>query len=136
MENKMETTIVYWDYIGIMENKLETTILPAVWGCCTKIHSSHGVQLHLAAASLEEIRVNSARALATMAAKRSCCCPRECPLTAEDHGVFVPLLLMPLGHNMAQRQHRLDAGCGIRPCRITCPSLTIRAKLQLYSLSS
>ena len=23
----METTIVYWDYIGIMENKLESTIL-------------------------------------------------------------------------------------------------------------
>ena len=77
MENKMETTIVYWDCIGIMENKLETTILPAVWGCGTKIHSSHGVKLRLAAASLEEIRVNSARALATMAAKRSCCCPES-----------------------------------------------------------
>ena len=25
MENKMETTIVYPDYIGIMENKMETT---------------------------------------------------------------------------------------------------------------
>ena len=27
MENKMETTIVYWGYIGIMEQKMETTIL-------------------------------------------------------------------------------------------------------------
>ena len=26
MENKMETTIVCWGYIGIMENKMETTI--------------------------------------------------------------------------------------------------------------
>ena len=24
MENKMETTIVYWGHIGIMENKMET----------------------------------------------------------------------------------------------------------------
>ena len=30
MDNKMETTIVYWGYIGIMENKLETTIV--YWG--------------------------------------------------------------------------------------------------------
>ena len=27
MENKMETTIVYWGYIGIMENKMEATIV-------------------------------------------------------------------------------------------------------------
>ena len=27
---KMETTIVYWEYIGIMENKMETTIV--YWG--------------------------------------------------------------------------------------------------------
>ena len=27
MENKMETTIVYWGYVGIMENKIETTIV-------------------------------------------------------------------------------------------------------------
>ena len=27
MENKTETTIVYWGYIGIMENKMETTIV-------------------------------------------------------------------------------------------------------------
>ena len=26
MEKKMETTIVYWGYIGIVENKMETTI--------------------------------------------------------------------------------------------------------------
>ena len=26
----METTIVYWGYIGIMENKMETTIV--YWG--------------------------------------------------------------------------------------------------------
>ena len=26
MENQMETTIVYWGYIGIMEKKMETTI--------------------------------------------------------------------------------------------------------------
>ena len=28
MEKKMETTIVYWGYIGIMEKKMETCI----WG--------------------------------------------------------------------------------------------------------
>ena len=31
MEKKMETTVVYWDYIGgymgMMENKMETTIV-------------------------------------------------------------------------------------------------------------
>ena len=27
MEKKMETTIVYWDYIGTMEKKMETTIV-------------------------------------------------------------------------------------------------------------
>ena len=27
MEKKMETTIVYWDYIGITEQKMETTIV-------------------------------------------------------------------------------------------------------------
>ena len=26
VENKMETTIVYWGYVGIMEKKMETTI--------------------------------------------------------------------------------------------------------------
>ena len=30
MENKMETTIVYWGYIGMMENEMETTIV--YWG--------------------------------------------------------------------------------------------------------
>ena len=30
MENEMETTIVYWGYIGIMENEMETTIV--YWG--------------------------------------------------------------------------------------------------------
>ena len=27
MEKKMETTIVYWGYVGIMENKMEATII-------------------------------------------------------------------------------------------------------------
>ena len=27
MEKKMETTIVYWSYIGIMEKKMETTMM-------------------------------------------------------------------------------------------------------------
>ena len=27
MEKKMETTTVYWGYIGIMEKKMETTIM-------------------------------------------------------------------------------------------------------------
>ena len=27
MEKKMETTIVYWSYIGIMERKTETALL-------------------------------------------------------------------------------------------------------------
>ena len=27
MEKKMETTIVYWGYMGMMEKKMETTIL-------------------------------------------------------------------------------------------------------------
>ena len=30
MEKKMETTIIYWGYIGIMEKKMETTII--YWG--------------------------------------------------------------------------------------------------------
>ena len=30
MEKKMETTIVYWGYMGIMEKKMETTIV--YWG--------------------------------------------------------------------------------------------------------
>ena len=30
MENRMETTIVYWGYIGEMENRMETTIV--YWG--------------------------------------------------------------------------------------------------------
>ena len=30
MEKRMETTIVYWGYIGIMEKKMETTIV--YWG--------------------------------------------------------------------------------------------------------
>ena len=42
MENKMETTIVYWGYIGvilgIMENKMETTIV--YWGYIGVILSS------------------------------------------------------------------------------------------------
>ena len=29
MEKKMETTIVYWGYIGITEKKMETTIMGA-----------------------------------------------------------------------------------------------------------
>ena len=28
----METTIVYWGYIGIMEKKMETTVI-VVWVC-------------------------------------------------------------------------------------------------------
>ena len=27
MEKKMETTIVYWGYVGIMEKKMETNIV-------------------------------------------------------------------------------------------------------------
>ena len=27
MEKKMETTTMYWEYIGIMDNKMETTIV-------------------------------------------------------------------------------------------------------------
>ena len=27
MEKRMETTIVYWDYIGIMEKRMETTVV-------------------------------------------------------------------------------------------------------------
>ena len=27
MENKIEATIVYWDYIGVMEKKMETTTI-------------------------------------------------------------------------------------------------------------
>ena len=30
MEKNMETTIEYWDYIGIMDKKMEATIL--YWG--------------------------------------------------------------------------------------------------------
>ena len=30
MENSMETTIIYWGYIGIMENKKETALV--YWG--------------------------------------------------------------------------------------------------------
>ena len=30
MEKKMETTIVYWGYIGIMEKKMETTIYDGI----------------------------------------------------------------------------------------------------------
>ena len=30
MEKKMETTIVYWGFVGIMENQMETTIV--YWG--------------------------------------------------------------------------------------------------------
>ena len=30
----METTIVYWGYIGIMEKKVETTIVRRPWGAC------------------------------------------------------------------------------------------------------
>ena len=30
MEKKMETTIVYWGYMGIMENKMETT-MDRIW---------------------------------------------------------------------------------------------------------
>ena len=38
MENKMETTTVYWGYIGIMENKMETTIVywGSMQGLCSK----------------------------------------------------------------------------------------------------
>ena len=32
MENKMETTIVYWGNIGIMEKKMETTIVYCLQG--------------------------------------------------------------------------------------------------------
>ena len=27
MENRMEATIVYWGYMGMMENRMETTIV-------------------------------------------------------------------------------------------------------------
>ena len=30
LENRMETTVVYWDYIGAKENEMETTIV--YWG--------------------------------------------------------------------------------------------------------
>ena len=30
IESQMETTIVYWGYIGIIENEMETTIIS--WG--------------------------------------------------------------------------------------------------------
>ena len=30
LENRMETTVVYWDYIGAKENEMETTIVS--WG--------------------------------------------------------------------------------------------------------
>ena len=30
MENQVETTIVYWGYIGMMENRMETAIV--CWG--------------------------------------------------------------------------------------------------------
>ena len=38
MENKLETTIVYWGYIEIMENQMETTTV--YWGYvdeCTNV---------------------------------------------------------------------------------------------------
>ena len=28
MENKMDTALVYWGHIGIVENKMETDIVP------------------------------------------------------------------------------------------------------------
>ena len=28
----METTVEYWDYIGVVENKMETTIVVWQWG--------------------------------------------------------------------------------------------------------
>ena len=31
MEKKTETTTLYWDFMGIMENKLETTICNGLW---------------------------------------------------------------------------------------------------------
>ena len=31
MEKKMETTIVYWGYIGIVEKKMETSIMGLYW---------------------------------------------------------------------------------------------------------
>ena len=40
MENKMETTIVYWGYIGIMEKKMETTIV--YW-----VHEGWHVDFHV-----------------------------------------------------------------------------------------
>ena len=33
VENKMETTIVYWGYIGIMEKKMETTKYNGIITC-------------------------------------------------------------------------------------------------------
>ena len=38
LENQMETTIVYWGYIGIMEKKMETTIA-FIWGSKASIVS-------------------------------------------------------------------------------------------------
>ena len=37
MEKKMETTIVYWGYIGIMEKKMETTIVYSSKFLCKKV---------------------------------------------------------------------------------------------------
>ena len=41
MEKKMEATIVYWGYIGIMEKKMETTIVYS--GPCTGLQGVHAV---------------------------------------------------------------------------------------------
>ena len=46
MEKKMETTIVYWGYIGIMEKKMETTILGYISCFCTIKKLEGDLQLH------------------------------------------------------------------------------------------
>ena len=45
MEKKMETTIIYWGYIGVMEKKTETVMfarLEEVWGIARLYRGSKG----------------------------------------------------------------------------------------------
>ena len=42
LENKMETTIVYWGYTGTMENEMETTMVFAARGVGTIASSFDG----------------------------------------------------------------------------------------------
>ena len=43
MENKMETTIVYWGYIGILEKKMETTICNPMYFSLLDRRSSYSI---------------------------------------------------------------------------------------------